>query len=407
MTNAIRGGEALPAGWRTARLGEVAEQCLGKMLDAAKNKGRPLPYLRNPNVRWFNVDTADLREMPFEERELDRYGLAEGDVLICEGGAAGRAAIWDGRCTGMKFQKALHRVRTGPDLLNRFLVHHLKVDYDSGRLSSYYTGATIKHLTGQDLLRYEILLPPLCEQRRIVDVLDRAEALRTLRRAVLAQLDTFTQSIFFEMFGDPTNLDQWPVRSIADYVADFQGGKSFQPEDPGASTERRVLKISAVTSGRFIPLESKPVRDDHHPEPEHFVRPGDLLISRANTAELVGAVALVDTCPPNLLLPDKLWRFVWRHPISIDPLFARSLFQNASFRRQMSQAASGTGGSMKNISKAKLRGMTTIVPPLDLQRQFADRVRTIECAAGKQRASLTQLDALCASIQHRAFRGEL
>ena len=158
------------------------------MLDAKKNKGRPLPYLRNPNVRWFDVDTTYLREMPFGDQELERYGLREGDVVVCEGGEAGRAAIWDGRLPDVKFQKAIHRIRTGPDLFNRFLVYRLRADYQSGRLADYYTGATIKHLTGQDLARYEFLLPPIVEQRRIVNVLDRVEALRAKRRAALAQL---------------------------------------------------------------------------------------------------------------------------------------------------------------------------------------------------------------------------
>ncbi|MGQ0639962.1 MAG: hypothetical protein ACT4P6_04185 [Gemmatimonadaceae bacterium] len=79
--------------------------CLGKMLDVRKNKGRPQPYLRNPNVRWFEVDLSDMRLMRFEDHEKERYGLKKGDVLVCEGGEAGRAAIWDGRVPDMKFQK--------------------------------------------------------------------------------------------------------------------------------------------------------------------------------------------------------------------------------------------------------------------------------------------------------------
>jgi len=149
--------------------------------------------------------------MPFEEHERERYGLLAGDVVICEGGEAGRAAIWDGRVPDMRFQKAIHRVRCGPRLNNRFLVHRLMADYFSGRLSDYYTGATIKHLTGQDLARYRFPLPPLPEQRRIAEILDKADALRAKRRAALAQLDTLTQSIFLDMFGDPTtNPKGWP-----------------------------------------------------------------------------------------------------------------------------------------------------------------------------------------------------
>jgi type I restriction enzyme S subunit len=121
--------------WPEVALAEVAEHCLGKMLDAAKNKGRLLPYLRNPNVRWFDIDSSAVQLMPFEPHEDERYGLRAGDVLVCEGGEAGRAAIWDGRRPEMKFQKAIHRVRPGERLDARYLVHRLFADYQSGALA--------------------------------------------------------------------------------------------------------------------------------------------------------------------------------------------------------------------------------------------------------------------------------
>jgi type I restriction enzyme S subunit len=148
------------------------------MLDAQKNRGNLRPYLANPNIRWFDVDLANLKEMRFEDDEEEKFSIRDGDVLICEGGEAGRAAIWNGPDIGVKFQKAIHRVRTGPKLYNRYLVHRLFYDYQSGGLDDYYTGATIHHLTGQDLARYEFPLPPFDEQRRIAAILDQADDLR-------------------------------------------------------------------------------------------------------------------------------------------------------------------------------------------------------------------------------------
>src|SRR5436190_1860912 len=121
--------------WSLVRLGDVADLSLGKMLDARKNRGRELPYLANPNVRWLEVDVSNLKMMRFEDHELERYGLRKGDVVVCEGGEAGRAAIWDADLPDVKFQKAIHRVRPGPRLFNRFLVHRLMADYHSGRLA--------------------------------------------------------------------------------------------------------------------------------------------------------------------------------------------------------------------------------------------------------------------------------
>jgi type I restriction enzyme S subunit len=94
-------------GWVKRRVGDLAEHCLGKMLDKRKNKGTPKPYLRNLNVQWFDVDLSDVLEMRFEDSEYERYTAREGDLLICEGGYPGRAAIWQGN-QPIHFQKAIH-----------------------------------------------------------------------------------------------------------------------------------------------------------------------------------------------------------------------------------------------------------------------------------------------------------
>lgn len=210
----------LPRRWRYVRLGDIADHRLGKMLDAQKNKGIPYAYLRNTNIRWFKVDLTHLQEMKFEENEIDKYSIKNGDVLICEGGEPGRAAIWDLPDRNIMFQKAIHRVRPGNELDGRFLVHRLMFDYFTGGLNDYYTGATIKHLTGQDLARYQFPLPPIEEQRRIAAILDQADALRRARRRALTRLNTLAQSIFYEMFGDPSAKPTgWPMGVIGDLLA--------------------------------------------------------------------------------------------------------------------------------------------------------------------------------------------
>jgi type I restriction enzyme, S subunit len=158
---------------------------------------------------------------------------------------------------------------------------------------------------------------------------------------------------------------------------------------------------------KFRPHESKPIADDYKPSDEHYVKNGDLLFSRANTTELVGAVAYVSNCPQNILLPDKLWRFVWKDKKTVHSLFIWYQFQTRPVRREIGNRATGTSGSMKNISKAKLCGIPTIFPPFELQETFANRITEIEHMQDRLKKSLTELDALFASLQHRAFRGEL
>ena len=393
---------------RIVRFADVAHARLGKMLDAQKNRGIMRPYLANPNVRWFKIDLTNLKEMPFEDHEQEKFSIRDGDVLICEGGEAGRAAIWNGLDIGVKFQKAIHRVRPGPQLFNRYFVHRLFYDYHSGGLSDYYTGATINHLTGQDLARYEFPLPPLDEQRRIAAILDQADNLRRKRREALHRLAVLTGTLFSSSFGDVVENDrEWRVEPLSSTIENFEGGKNLVAEGDDSNNPIRVLKISSIQEDGFYPHESKALPENYRPPTRHFVRRGDLLLSRANTTERVGLVAFVNCDVENLVLPDKILRFVWKEASSVLSQYWLHCFLSLPVRALIGRLATGTSGSMKNISQEKLLAMRLSLPPIDLQRAFVDSVAAIDKLKVHHRVQLTKLDALFASLQHRAFRGEL
>ena len=179
----------LPMNWQWCYFGQVTDHRLGKMLDQHKNKGEFFPYLRNLNVQWQRIDLADVNEMRFEEHELDEYMLQSGDLLICEGGEPGRCAIWTRSDTLMMFQKAIHRARPFNGIHSKYLLYHLMCDARNGVLPEYFTGATIKHFTGQSLARYMIALPPLAEQERIVAKVDELLALCDVLEAELAEAE--------------------------------------------------------------------------------------------------------------------------------------------------------------------------------------------------------------------------
>ncbi|WP_223508646.1 restriction endonuclease subunit S [Pseudomonas sp. BF-RE-29] len=168
---------ALPSSWKWARFDSVSNTRLGKMLDKAKNKGELRPYLRNTNVQWFNFEIDDLKSMRFEEHELDEYRVTPGDLVICEGGEPGRCAVWEGEVEDMFIQKALHRARPWLGISPFFLQSCLKAAANSGYLSQFFTGATIKHFSGEKLAKYPVPLPPLAEQYRIVAKVNQLMAL--------------------------------------------------------------------------------------------------------------------------------------------------------------------------------------------------------------------------------------
>src|ERR1035437_3560205 len=127
-------------------LEEVADFCLGKMLDQVKNKGALMRYLANVNVRWGEYDFENLRNMKFEPGEIERYGLKYGDIVMCEGGVPGRCAIWKNQVPGMMIQKALHRIRPSEVLDYRFLHYNFLHIGQTKGFDQFFTGSTIKHL---------------------------------------------------------------------------------------------------------------------------------------------------------------------------------------------------------------------------------------------------------------------
>jgi type I restriction enzyme S subunit len=166
-----------PSHWVVASLRHRYTQSLGKMLDTSRIEGKHLlPYLRNTDVQWDRINTVGLPEMDISPREYARYTVEPGDLLVCEGGEIGRAAIWDGGSrTG--FQKALHRLRPQDASADspRFLLYLLRAATWAGAFSDGHV-STISHLTGEKLRRTRFAWPPVQEQFAIVQWLDSNEA---------------------------------------------------------------------------------------------------------------------------------------------------------------------------------------------------------------------------------------
>lgn len=182
----VTGSFKVPTGWRWLSVAQIGTARLGKMLDKAKNRGVPHRYLRNVNVRWFGFDLSDVKTMLFDNDELSQFALRPGDVLICEGGEPGRAAVWDARETDIYFQKAIHRVRLYDWVVPQFFVLYLRARAYAGGLIAHSTGATFHHLTGQGLASLPVPIPPPDEQHNIVAKVEELMVLCDHLEAALA-----------------------------------------------------------------------------------------------------------------------------------------------------------------------------------------------------------------------------
>ena len=158
----------IPESWEWVTLKQIAVTALGKTLDKSKNIGEYRPYLCSINVYWTGIDLSTVKQARFEDSELSKYQLNKGDLLICEGGDVGRSAVWD-RDEEMYYQNALHRVRFYGNIEPRFFQLLMESYKGAKILDNYSKGMTIKHLVQNSLNSIHFPLPPLAEQRRIVE----------------------------------------------------------------------------------------------------------------------------------------------------------------------------------------------------------------------------------------------
>lgn len=196
----------LPLGWGWVKLGNAcSESILGKMLDKEKNKGTLKPYLRNINVRWSSFDLHNLLEMRFEDSEQDRFCLADGDLVICEGGEPGRCAVWRNKYgIEIRIQKALHRVRFTSSIKPDYVQKYFELYSANNKIEKYFTGTTIKHLTGEGLSKIPLPICPANEQIEILRIIDeKISATDQLDQTIitaLQQSETLRQSILKKAF---------------------------------------------------------------------------------------------------------------------------------------------------------------------------------------------------------------
>ena len=269
-------------------------------------------------------------------------------------------------------------------------------------------GAVVKNLNSELVRGVKVPLPPLPEQRRIADILDKADAIRRKRKEAIALTEELLRSAFLEMFGDPVaNPKGWAVKPLGEIVERLEAGWSASGDArPRQHSEYGVLKVSAVTSGFFRPGEHKAVPQAGIDRELVSPRAGDLLFSRANTRELVAATCLVERDEPRLFLPDKIWRVIPKAKIASTP-YIRFLLAHERFRGELTKTATGTSGSMLNVSMEKLRALRAPIPPYSLQEKFAHVVWTGLGAKATHERAREAADKLFSSLIHQSFRGGL
>lgn len=388
--------------WQTQKLEAVADFCLGKMLDQKKNRGELLPYLANVNVRWGEFCLAELREMRFEQHELDRYGLKYGDIVMCEGGEPGRCAIWKEQCSSMMIQKALHRIRPHDCLRPEFLYYFFLYKGRTGHLASLFTGSTIKHLPREKLALVDVPVPPHSTQDQIASVLAAYDDLIENNRRRIQLLEQAARLLYKEWFvhlrfpgHEHTRIidgvpEGWAMRPIKDVVEGVYDGPHATPS---ASDDGPIfLGIKNISeSGRLNLTSKRCISENDFSKWTRRVtpQPGDIVFSYEATLNLYA------------LIPEGFRGCLGRRlalvrPIARDRtgLFIYYSFFTHRWRTVIEQNRL-CGATVDRVPIAKFPDFPLLMPPQRLVVAFDDHVWSLR----KQMETLERENELLANAR--------
>lgn len=395
--------------YKTYPLGNFIEQIRGvsyKKSDVSEvPKEGYIPLLRANNIQAGKLVFSDVI---YVKKELvkDNQLIKKGDIVIAASsgskevvGKSGQAHS-DYDCSFGAFCKL---IRAKENINPRFLGYFFKTDYYSSSISNSVNGANINNLRNEHIDNLLIPIPSISTQKKIANVLDKAQELIDKRKAQIEALDQLTQSVFLEMFGDPaTNPKKWPMGFIKDLALKTQYGTSKKAsEDTGKYPILRMNNITYeghwdLTDLKYVDLDDKEVE-------KYLVHKGELLFNRTNSKELVGKTAVYRFEKP-MAFAGYLVKLIPNEKANAEFI---SAYLNSKYGKSILFSMAKNIVGMANINAEELKSIKIYIPPKQLQDQFAEIVQKIESQRELFKKGLVELEKNFNSLMQRAFKGEL
>jgi type I restriction enzyme S subunit len=332
-----------------------------------------------------------------------RVSLKRNDVLLTIVGTIGRVAVVNEERPAV-FQRSVAIIRPKKEAVcSRFLCRAMQSDLFRSQLDRATNKSAQAGVYLGKLKKTKIPLPPLPEQRRIAAILDQADALRAKRREALAKLDEMAQAIFVEMFGDPQiNERKWQTVPCSELCQRINVGVVIKPASYYCETGVPALRGTNIKPYGIdlTDLVYFSKRDSDGPLSKSRLRAGDLVIVRTGQPGLAAVV------PPDLDNANAIDVIIVT-PIQecMNSVFMRELLNSKGGRQMVMQQSRGQ--IQQHFNVGSLSAAELIVPPIKLQNEFAGRVEAVSGLRSLALRSLEEVNFLFASLQHRAFSGEL
>jgi type I restriction enzyme S subunit len=380
-----------------------------------QDEGELIANVKDMQCNTIDYDTCTrITKEAFDLLVAQKCSPQKGDVLLSKDGTIGRVVLFnDDRQIVLLSSIAI--IRTASEINPCFLKYMLSSFYFEQQLYSLQSGSALKRITVRDINRLNVSFPSLPQQRKIARILTTVDNLIEKTEALIAKYQAIKQGMMQDLFTRGVNEHgrlrppyeeapelykqselgwipkEWRESTVGNELLGIDAGKSPDcPDIPAPPGEWGVLKVSAVQPDGFRSTENKVVRNPVWINPAYEVKEFDLLISRSNTHQLVGLVCLVHSPQQRLMICDKTLRLRF-NPREAAVSFMFWLFQHPVVRRHIEVHATGTSGSMKNISQPVICSARIMMPPFEEQERITNRIEAIQDNIAAQRRTQEKL----------------
>ncbi|MCZ8021516.1 MAG: restriction endonuclease subunit S [Cyclobacteriaceae bacterium] len=379
--------------WEMVNLGDVATFINGYPFKPTEWATEGLEIIRIQNLTKGSSETNYFKgEVP------EKYKIVKGDILI-SWSATLDIFVWKGNDAWLN-QHIFKVVFDKIEIDRQFFIYLIKHILDDMRRAVH--GATMQHITKAKFDNLKVPLPPLPIQKRIAEILDAADALKRKDQELLKKYDELAQAIFIDMFGDPVKNEKgWEVGTIRDLAKEVKYGTSKPAEDNGLIPYLRMNNITY--SGNWDITNLKYINLEDNEYDKYVVKAGDLIFNRTNSKELVGKTAVFDL---NMEMAIAGYLIRLRTNNHGNPYYISSYLNSKHGKKTLLGMCKNIVG-MANINAQELQEIRIMIPPVNLQNQFEEKVKQLKKIVLKIEEQVNASNSLFQTLIQKAFKGEL
>ncbi|MEI6335018.1 MAG: restriction endonuclease subunit S [Methylococcaceae bacterium] len=390
---------SLPENWEWCKAQDYMDIRDGTH-DSPKYVDKGYPLVTSKNLVNGKIDFSTCSFITKEDHDAisKRSAVDDGDILYAMIGTIGNPVIVEKKHEFSIKNVALFKFKN-KNVFNKYIYHFLNSEITKRQFSSNSRGGTQQFVSLKNIRELKIPLPPLAEQQKIASILDAADSLRQKDQQLIKKYTALSQSLFLEMFGDPvSNPMGWDKKPLKDVGIVRTGNTPSRENLEYYGTHIEWIKTNNINKPSMYLTHAEEYLSKAGLKVGRCVEPGSLLVTCiAGSKSVIGNVAIADR---KVAFNQQINSFT---PFEGNVLFFYSLFIAGKKHIQ-----SFSTDSMKGmINKSKFEGIDFIIPPIELQNQYAERIQSIEAQKKLAQASLKKSDALFNSLLQRAFKGEL